>query len=118
MDLIPIYDATAPVSCSAGPGELADRIDTIERLHASVHRVERTEHGLLLHFPNRPDVEAEVRRFAVDEKGCCQFWGFAIETAPGTLALRWDGPPGVDELLDRLLDYFDGHDPEAINELL
>ena len=76
MELIPIYDATAPVACTATGNEIQGRIQQIERMRSDLTRLERTEHGLLLHFPNRPDIDAHLRTFTIDEKGCCAFWGF------------------------------------------
>ena len=118
MKLIPIHDNIAPIACTADADEIADRLETIERMHATLDRIERTPHGLLLHFPNRPDVEADIRQFAIDERGCCQFWGFAIATTAESVDLRWDGPPTVDRFLDQLLDYFNGNDPKAVAGLL
>jgi hypothetical protein len=77
-----------------------------------MERLERTEHGLLLHFP--PAAEAEVRRFAVDEKRCCQFWGFEVGSRSGELTLQWDGPPDAADLLDQLHAYFLGDQPLAV----
>jgi hypothetical protein len=108
---VPIYDATAPVTCTASSDELPVRIEQIERMRAAMSRLERTADGLLLHFPDRPDVDAELRRFTVDEKGCCQFWGFAIQASDGELTLRWDGPPDTNDFMDRLQDFFEGTDP-------
>ena len=68
-------------------------------------------HGLLLHFPNRPEVAVDLRRFAVDEKRCCQFWGFAVVATADSLTLRWDGPHAADDLLERLRAYFKGDEP-------
>lgn len=48
-----------------------------------------------------PSAEADLRRFAVDEKRCCQFWGFAVATTDHDLTLRWDGPPNTVEILDQ-----------------
>jgi hypothetical protein len=116
---IPIYDATAPIACTAGPDELPKRIEQIERLRTELAGVERTEHGLVLRFPDRPDLEADVRGFTRDENGCCQFWGFAVEHCTGELALRWDGPPETRALMDQLADYFEGKvSMDAILELL
>ena len=109
--LIPLYDDTAPITCTATSDALAGRIDQIERLRRAHTSLERTEHGLLLHFPDRPDIKAELEQFTVDEKGCCTFWGFAITSGDDDLTLRWDGPPTVDELMDRLVDVFDGDEP-------
>lgn len=111
MTSIPIYDDTAPITCTANGDELATRIEEIEALRTRHDRVDRTEHGLLLHFPVDADLEADLRRFAVDEKGCCQFWGFAVDATGTELVLRWDGPPAVDELMTRLHAYFEGDEP-------
>ena len=108
MKQIPIYDATAPVVCTIGSAEIPERIELIERMRQRLHRIERTEHGLVLHYVPAPDVEADLRRFVVDEKRCCQFWGFAVAVAADDLTLRWDGPPNAGDLLDQLLAYFEG----------
>jgi hypothetical protein len=116
---IPIYDASAPITCTIGSDEIPDRIEVIERMRLNLDRIERTDHGLLLQFPDRPEIDADVRRFAVDEKRCCQFWGFAVRASSTGLVLQWDGPPDADELLDRLHAYFEGDAPlTAITGLL
>ena len=109
MKPIPIHDETAAIACTISSDEIPGRIEIIERLRTNLDRLERTEQGLLLHFPVRADIEADLRRFAVDEKRCCGFWGFDIITSDG-LALRWDGPPGATEILDRLEAFFNGDD--------
>ena len=111
MKSIPIYDATAPVACTAASDEIPVRINQIAELRDSLARVERTEDGLLLHFPNRDDIEARVRRFTVDEKGCCQFWGFEVDTVGDDLILRWEGPPDVSEFMDELHAFFESDQP-------
>ena len=77
MSRIPLYDATAPVACTIDETDVAERLAQVERLRAAVTEVERTAAGLVLRFPVDPAVEADVRRFAEDEKRCCAFWGFA-----------------------------------------
>lgn len=111
MKNIPIYDATAPISCTAASDEVSTRIEQIERMRSNLHRIERTEHGMLLHFPNRPDIEADLRKFTIDEKGCCQFWGFDITAQPDELTLRWDAPPTLDDYVTRLVTFFEGDEP-------
>jgi hypothetical protein len=111
MKNFPIDDGTTPIACTATDDELSERVEVIERMHAALLGVDRTEHGLVLHFPQRPDLEADVRRFTVEEKRCCQFWGFDIEAANGQLHLRWDGPPAVQELMDRLQGHLEGDEP-------
>ena len=119
MKPIPIYDATVPIVCTAGAAEVPRRIDEIERLRTNVIRVEHGERGMLLHFPNRPELAEDVRRFTLDEKQCCQFWGFDIAAVGDELILRWDAPPTAQDLLERLTAYFAGDEPlSAISGLL
>lgn len=107
---IPIFDASAPVVCTLDDADVPERVELIERMRASLVDVHRTDHGLLLRFPRRPGIEADVRRFALDEKRCCQFWGFEVE-AGDELLFRWEGPPAAAELLDELHAYFEGDQP-------
>jgi hypothetical protein len=119
MNSIPIYDATAPIVCTANSEEVPTRIAQVERMRAALQHIDRTEHGLLLRFANDSAIEVDVRRFAVDEKRCCQFWGFEIATTPDEITLRWDGPPNVADFLDRLHAYFLGDEPiTAVTGLL
>lgn len=111
--LIPIYDDTAPVACTIGDAEIPERIALIERMRAAMTALDRTPTGLLLHFPDDDAVRADLATFAVDEKRCCQFWGFAITEEPSGVALRWDGPPAVDDLLDQLETFFTTDAPLA-----
>jgi hypothetical protein len=115
MKLIPIYDDTAPITCTAASDGIPVRIEQIERLRSHHTRLERTEHGLLLHFPDQPDVRTELEQFTVEEKGCCAFWGFAIDADGDDLTLRWDGPPTVDELMGRLVAFFASDEPLTAN---
>lgn len=109
--VLPLSDETATVSCAITPGEIPERIATFERMRRDLDRLERTEHGLLLHFPPSAEVEEYLRQFTVDEKRCCQFWGFDVVAGGGALALRWDGPPTAAELVDRLASFFTGDEP-------
>lgn len=113
MKLIPIYDATTPIACTISAEEIPERIELVERLRSNVSELHRTEHGMLLRFPNRPDIEADLRRFAVDEKRCCQFWGFDVTTGD-ELTLRWDGPPASGELIERLATWLTGDEPGSM----
>ena len=117
--LIPLYDDTAPISCTITNAEVPERIELIERMRATMTSVDRTPTGLLLHFPDDDAVRADLGLFAVDEKRCCQFWGFAITDEQTGVALRWDGPPAVNELLDQLETFFTSDMPiSALDGLL
>lgn len=108
MKRIPIYDATAVVTCTAAADEIPKRIEQVERMRSHLTGIERTDDGLLLHFPKRPEIEAELRAFALDEKACCQFWGFAITADADRLHLRWDAPPTLSGHMERLLAFLQG----------
>ena len=111
MDLIPIYDDTKPITCTIGADDVSGHLELIERMHANLTSIERTEHGLLLHFPPRDDVAADLAAFTSFEKGCCQFWGFDVQRRDDELHLRWDGPPSTVDHMDLLLGYFEGDQP-------
>jgi hypothetical protein len=113
-NLIPIYDETAPIACTITNAEIPERVALIERMRDALATIERTPTGLLLHFPDDAAVQDDLAAFAVDEKRCCQFWGFAVVDEARGVALRWDGPPAVDHLLDRLERYFNGDASVAI----
>jgi len=108
---IPIYDADAPVTCTADNAEIASRLEQIERIHVNLDTIERTEHGVILRFPNRPDLAADLRQFTVAEKACCQFWGFEVTATDEQLLLRWDAPPTLDDYMDQLLAAFESDQP-------
>ncbi len=102
LQLLPVTDVSEPIVCTIGDDEVEDRVAVIERLRAAATSVERTGTGLVLRFPRDAGVEADVRRFVVDEQRCCRFWTFAVVQGAGELVLHWGGPPAARELLDRL----------------
>lgn len=111
MTHIPIYDASAPVVCTASSDEIPQRIAQIESLRTRLSGVERIDDGLVLHFGSGDAVAAEVRRFTRDEKACCQFWGFDVHESPGGTTLRWEGPPSVRGFFDELVRFLAGDEP-------
>jgi hypothetical protein len=112
MKLIPIHDDTAPIACTISEADIPGRLELLERLRASLRSLDRTELGMLLYFPSDETVRADVRQFAVDEKRCCQFWGFAV-TEGEDLVLRWDGPTDVSGPLDQIAAWFRSDEPGA-----
>ncbi len=71
MKTIPIYDATEPITCTIDDKDVSSHLELIERMRLNLEHIDRTAHGLLLTFAKRDDIEADVREFAVVEKGCC-----------------------------------------------
>lgn len=104
--LIPIYDDTVAVTCSISDAEIPVRVELFDRMRNAMISLDRTATGLRLRFADTPDVRADLAAFVIDEKRCCQFWGFEVLHEPDTVVLRWDGPPAADDLLDQLQTYF------------
>jgi hypothetical protein len=116
---IPLYDESAPIACTIGADETADRMSLLERLRASHRTLDRTDHGILMRFPADPGVEADVRQLTIDEKRCCAFFGFEVTTTAGDVVLRWDAPPDAGTIIDGLADWFNGDAaPTALAGLL
>ena len=114
--LIPIYDDTVPVACTITQAEIPERVELLERMRIALSTIERTPTGLVLHFPADAAVRSDLATFVVDEKRCCEFWGFDILDGDDAVALRWDGPPAADELIGRLEKYFTGDEPISLLE--
>jgi hypothetical protein len=72
---IPIYDPTAPITSTIGRDEIPAHIELVERMRQNLERLEQTEQGLLLHFTDRPEVQADIAGFAVDEKAVLPLLG-------------------------------------------
>ena len=105
-ELIPIYDDGVPIACTISDAEIPERVELVGRLRTAMTGIERTPTGLLLRFPDNTGVRADLATFTVDEKRCCQFWGFDIIDQADAVVLRWDGPPALDDLVDRLETFF------------
>jgi hypothetical protein len=113
MTSMPLDD-TAPITCTITSDEVPDRVELLERLRGNLTAVERTDTGLLLRFEPTAANEADIGRFAVDEKRCCRFWGFDVTIGDDEHVLRWDGPAASNQLLDRLHSYFTGEQPPTV----
>lgn len=109
MTRLPI-DHGAPIACTAGATDLAGRRAQLEGLRVRLRSAGRSETGLVLRFPPDAAVRSAVERFVADEAACCRFWGFEVAVGDD-LALRWDGPPQVQPLLDELLHHLRSDQP-------
>jgi hypothetical protein len=69
----------APIACSLGQGDLADRQ---RRWHAladgAILDVISTDHGLRMRFRRDPRVESELRDLAALEQDCCAFADWTV----------------------------------------
>src|SRR5687767_10380745 len=88
----PLYDATRPIACTIQAADLPNHVTLLERIRINMQSIQRTPHGVLIALPSTAANAADLRRFAAEEKACCEFWGFDVIEHPD-LAMRWDGPP-------------------------
>jgi hypothetical protein len=117
--LLPVFDESASIVCTISEGDKADHLALIDRLRSAATSIERTPTGLLLQFPRTDATSADVRRFAVEEKRCCTFWGFAVVDGEDDIVLRWDGPPTVGGYFDTVERALRSDEPlESIEGLL
>jgi hypothetical protein len=97
---LPLFDDTAPISCTIEAADRAGRRELLEKMRSAAHSIERTDFGLVLSFS--PDEQAVFKEFAKLEKQCCSFFGFAVESD----SLRWEAPPNATEIMDALHRFF------------
>ena len=116
---LPLYDSSVDITCTIDASEVPERLALLERMRAALKTLDRTDDGMLLHFAPNADTEADLRAFAVDEKRCCQFWGFAVDATDNELTLQWDAPPDAQHLIERIATAMQGDEPiTALSGLL
>jgi hypothetical protein len=119
---VPVTADDVPIACTLDAADVPARLELLGHLRKASSGVVRTSAGLRLRFPAEPAVEADVRRFAVDEQRCCTFWTFDVADAgdgDGEVVLRWDGPPAAQPILDGLHAFLAGEaDLTALEGLL
>lgn len=106
MKQLPLYDAEAAIACTISDDEKPGRADSLLQMKSALPSLERTPDGMVLHFPSDAEIEQTLRQFAIDEKRCCEFWGFAVESSAEGVSLRWDAPPEAMSLIDGLEEFF------------
>jgi hypothetical protein len=82
----------APVACSLGQSDLAERARRWGELAAqALSQVSRTERGLRLVFGAGPGVAGELRALAAAERECCAFATWSVRADAGELVLEVSG---------------------------
>ena len=108
---LPLYDADAEIACTIDASEVSDRVAVFERMRTNLKQLERTADGMALHFDPDPAIEDDLRRFVVDEKRCCQFFGFAVDATGDDLKLQWDAPPDAQPMIDHIARALQSDEP-------
>jgi hypothetical protein len=55
--------------------------------------------GIILHFPARAEVAAQLADLMVREHDCCPFFAFSLDLDRGDLALSVSAPPLAQDML-------------------
>ena len=94
MTVLSHVDPTAEVACTLPVREAGERLtafgdlvgDRLEDLARSGDRLR-----IRMRRDGDPELEAKARAWAIEEKGCCAFLGFEIESDPDTVTLNSAG---------------------------
>jgi hypothetical protein len=100
MKQLPLFDDTAPITCTIEAGQRPGRKELLERMRTASLGVKRTDDGIVIAFS--PDAAPLFEEFTTLEKQCCAFFGFDIETNQ----LRWEAPPSATEIMDSVHRFF------------
>lgn len=83
---------SAPVACSLGQSDLAQRAGRWSELAArALAQVSQTERGLRLVFGAAPGVADELHALAAAERECCAFATWSVRADGGELVLEVSG---------------------------
>jgi len=96
-------DPSADIACTLPVDEAGDRLTLLQAVIG--HHLESAERNgdrlrIRIARDGDPDLEARVTEWAVAEKGCCAFLGFAVETEPETVTLEIAAPRNAAGSLD------------------
>ncbi|TDT97927.1 DNA-binding transcriptional MerR regulator [Streptomyces sp. 846.5] len=89
----------APVACTLGRVELADRTGKWRSLVDRAEDRHEIPNGVRLVFPATAELAGEVAALAAAEQGCCEFFDFTLHLTPTALELSVHAPEGAASML-------------------
>ena len=104
MKTLSTVDPAAPIQCTLPVAEVAahlcdlDQVVGIGRLEGIARSAGR--YRFTVARDGRADLEDQLAAWAADEKTCCSFLGFSIESAPSSVTLEIHAPDGAEPTLD------------------
>lgn len=105
MTTLSQVDPSAKIACTLPINEASGRLDSLQTLVGDrLVGTEREPDRLRITIKRAGDdgLEHEVRAWANEEKGCCAFLGFAIESGPEAVTLEIASPPDAGPTLDAI----------------
>ena len=98
---------TAPIACTLAPGELKDRLGSINELARRWLRSHRRR-DLLLELDYAPEAVAQVRQMVEEERRCCAFLTFELRETAGGVHVSIRAPEEAREASGHLFEQFTG----------
>ena len=105
MTVLSQIDPSAEIACTLSINEASGRLGSLQALVGDrLVGTERQPDRLRITMKRADDagLEDDVRAWAEEEKGCCAFLGFAIESRPETVVLEIASPPDAGPTLDAI----------------
>ncbi len=97
--------SSAPIACTLGAGEYADRLAWIAELNRSALRSQH-QAGRALVLDYASDAASRVRELVARERACCAFLAFRVEETPHAVRLTITAPAEAGEGLDAVFAPF------------
>lgn len=103
MTILSHVDPTAEVACTLPVRAAGQRLSAFGDLVG--HRLEDVSRSgdrlrIRMRRDDDPDLEAKVAAWAIEEKGCCAFLGFEVESEPDQVTLDIIAPEGAGATLE------------------
>jgi hypothetical protein len=103
MTVLSHVDPTAEVACTLPVREAGERLNAFGDLVGDrLEDVSRSGDRLRIRMrrDGDPELEAKASAWAIEEKGCCAFLGFDIESEPDRVTLEIIAPKGAGATLE------------------
>lgn len=75
-------DSTPTVACTLTPDQIADRTGEITALRKSYREAEERADGYTIRFDGDDEAFEALAEFVADERQCCSFAEYRLETTP------------------------------------
>ncbi len=100
-------DRHAPIACTLGPGDHAQRLALMSALGAdALVDARRDGAHAQLRFVADAGIRERLVAIASAEQECCAFLTMSVEDEPGRVKLTIDGPTGAAPVVEDLVDAF------------
>jgi hypothetical protein len=95
-------DPTADIACTLPPNDASDRLRALQAIVGDQLEEVGRLGGLSLRInrAGRTDLETQVTAWAAEEKACCAFLGFTVESGPEAVTIEISAPAGAEPTLD------------------